>query len=93
MGSIQKELMDGASVDGCGEWRTFRSVIAPLSVPGILTAATFVFPWWNTDIGGFHGGNPESKDFRELIVRWFQYGVFSPVCRLHGDRAAYPADG
>ena len=24
--------------------------------------------------------------FRELLVRWFQYGVFSPVMRLHGHR-------
>lgn len=43
-------------------------------------------PWWNTDIGGFFGGDTSSEDFRELIVRWFQYGVFSPVMRLHGDR-------
>lgn len=43
-------------------------------------------PWWNTDIGGFYGGNIESDYFRELIVRWFQYGVFCPVMRLHGSR-------
>ena len=43
-------------------------------------------PWWNTDIGGFWGGDTESDEFRELIVRWFQYGVFSPVMRLHGNR-------
>ncbi len=43
-------------------------------------------PWWTTDIGGFHGGDPESPYFRELIVRWFQYGVFCPLFRLHGFR-------
>lgn len=43
-------------------------------------------PWWTHDIGGFHGGNPESEDFRELLIRWFQFGAFSPVMRLHGDR-------
>lgn len=43
-------------------------------------------PWWTTDIGGFHGGDPENEDFRKLLVRWFQYGTFSPVMRLHGDR-------
>lgn len=43
-------------------------------------------PWWTTDIGGFHGGNPEKEDFRELFVRWFQWGAFCPVMRLHGDR-------
>jgi alpha-D-xyloside xylohydrolase len=43
-------------------------------------------PWWTTDIGGFYGGNIEDPDFRELIVRWFQYGVFCPLFRLHGNR-------
>lgn len=43
-------------------------------------------PWWTTDIGGFAGGDPESGDFRKLLVRWFQYGTFCPVMRLHGDR-------
>ena len=43
-------------------------------------------PWWNTDIGGFYGGDTQSSEFRELILRWFQYGVFSPVMRLHGNR-------
>lgn len=43
-------------------------------------------PWWTTDIGGFHGGNPSDENFRELFVRWFQWGAFCPVMRLHGDR-------
>lgn len=43
-------------------------------------------PWWNSDIGGFHSGDIESEEFRELIVRWFQFGVFCPIMRLHGSR-------
>ena len=43
-------------------------------------------PWWNSDIGGFYGGDIESDYFRELIVRWFQFGLFCPVMRLHGSR-------
>lgn len=43
-------------------------------------------PWWTTDIGGFHGGDPTDPAFRELFVRWFQWGTFCPVMRLHGDR-------
>ncbi|MDR2932422.1 MAG: glycoside hydrolase family 31 protein [Oscillospiraceae bacterium] len=43
-------------------------------------------PWWTTDIGGFHGGDPNDPAFRELLIRWFQYGAFCPVMRLHGDR-------
>ncbi len=44
------------------------------------------FPWWNTDIGGFYGADTTSDEYRELIVRWFQYGVFCPVMRVHGNR-------
>lgn len=43
-------------------------------------------PWWTTDIGGFHGGNPDDPAFRELFARWFAWGTFCPVMRLHGDR-------
>lgn len=43
-------------------------------------------PWWTTDIGGFHGGVSDNSDFRELLVRWFQFGTFCPVMRIHGDR-------
>ena len=43
-------------------------------------------PWWTTDIGGFHGGDPNDPAFRELFVRWFQWGAFLPVMRPHGDR-------
>ncbi len=43
-------------------------------------------PWWTTDIGGFHGGDPESEEYRELMVRWFQYGALCPLFRLHGFR-------
>jgi alpha-D-xyloside xylohydrolase len=51
-----------------------------------LNVAMSGLPWWTTDIGGFHGGDPEDPEFRELIVRWFQYGVFCPLFRLHGFR-------
>lgn len=43
-------------------------------------------PWWTTDIGGFHGGDPNDPAFREVFARWFQWGAFCPVMRLHGDR-------
>ncbi len=43
-------------------------------------------PWWTTDIGGFGGGNPTDEAYRELFIRWFQFGAFCPVFRLHGDR-------
>ncbi|MCR4900000.1 MAG: family 31 glucosidase [Treponema sp.] len=43
-------------------------------------------PWWTTDIGGFMYGNPSDKGFVELLLRWFEFAVFSPILRLHGDR-------
>lgn len=43
-------------------------------------------PWWTTDIGGFHGGWVDDPNFHELLIRWFEYGTFCPVMRLHGDR-------
>lgn len=43
-------------------------------------------PWFTTDIGGFAGGRPEDPAYQELLVRWFQFGTFLPVMRLHGDR-------
>ena len=46
-------------------------------------------PWWNTDIGGFYGADIQSDDFRELIIRWFQFGLFSPIMRLHGSRCRH----
>ena len=43
-------------------------------------------PWWNADIGGFMSGDITSESFKELLMRWFAFGAFSPVMRLHGDR-------
>ena len=51
-----------------------------------LSIAIAGIPWWTTDIGGFHGGDASDEDYRELIVRWFQYGAFCPLFRLHGNR-------
>ncbi len=51
-----------------------------------LSMGTAGIPWWTTDIGGFSGGDPEDPAFRELLVRWFQWGAFCPVMRMHGDR-------
>ena len=46
-------------------------------------------PWWTTDIGGFHGGNIHDEGFREVLVRWFAWGCFLPVMRLHGFREPF----
>lgn len=58
-----------------------------------LSIAIAGIPWWTTDIGGFHGGDARDEGFRELMVRWFQYGAFCPLFRLHGDREPRTATG
>ena len=69
------------SGDIMSDWKDFRRQICAglsMGVAGI--------PWWTTDIGGFHAGNPDDPGFRELLIRWFQWGCYCPVMRLHGDR-------
>ena len=56
------------------------------SITSGLSMAMCGIPWWNSDIGGFLFGDTESESFRELIVRWFQFGLFCPIMRLHGTR-------
>ena len=56
------------------------------SIRAGLNVAMSGIPWWTTDIGGFHGGDPDDEDYRELMVRWFQFGAFCPIFRLHGHR-------
>ena len=43
------------------------------------TAANVNYGWWSHDIGGHMGGVEEA----ELFARWVQFGVFSPIFRLH----------
>ncbi|RBR16227.1 uncharacterized protein FIESC28_07059 [Fusarium coffeatum] len=69
------------SGDIASSWGSFRNQIC-----AGLNMGLSGLPWWTTDIGGFHGGDPDDESFRELFVRWFQWGTFCPVMRLHGDR-------
>ncbi|BBF42512.1 alpha-xylosidase [Lachnospiraceae bacterium KM106-2] len=43
-------------------------------------------PWWTTDIGGFMDGDGSKKEFVELLLRWYEFAVFTPFLRMHGDR-------
>ena len=46
-------------------------------------------PWWTTDIGGFFV-NVKEEGYKELLLRWFEWAVFCPVLRMHGDKG--PSD-
>ncbi len=69
------------SGDIMSRWEDFRRQIC-----AGLSMGCAGIPWWTTDIGGFHDGWPEKPEFRELLIRWFQWGCYCPVMRLHGDR-------
>lgn len=62
-------------------------------IPAGLNAAISGIPWWTTDIGGFFNGDINDSTFQELIVRWFQFGLFCPLFRLHGNRLPGMDDG
>lgn len=65
-----------------GNWAVFAK-----QVPAGLNFSISGIPYWNTDIGGFFGGNPTNKDYQELFTRWFQFGAFNPMFRVHGTGA------
>ncbi len=52
---------------------TFDSL--KVSIQAGLNTQLSGIAWWTTDIGGYAGGRPSDPTFRELIVRWFQYGA------------------
>ncbi|MBR1638086.1 MAG: family 31 glucosidase [Treponema sp.] len=74
------------SGDVHSDFRSFRN-----QIQAGLSMAIAGIPWWTTDIGGFLGGDIKDDSFRELLVRWFQWGVFCPVMRLHGERSPFKA--
>ncbi len=80
------------SGDVDGSWEQYREQITAglnLTVAGL--------PYWTTDIGGFFRNmthcNTISRDqyndpnYRELLARWFEYGTFCPIFRIHGYRS------
>ena len=46
-------------------------------------------PWWTSDIGGFMTDDVFDPNFRQLLIRWYQFAVYSAVLRMHGDRGPY----
>jgi alpha-D-xyloside xylohydrolase len=72
------------SGDVVASWDAYRNQISAglnFSLCGI--------PYWNSDLGGFflwNFKNPlENADYRELHVRWVQFGAFCPLMRSHGE--------
>jgi alpha-D-xyloside xylohydrolase len=70
-------------------------------VPQAINACVSGIPYWTSDIGGYlshtsPGGVPDwsQPGYRELFTRWFQFGTFCPIFRIHGkgERALYSAN-
>ena len=71
------------SGDVTASWNALRNQISAglnFSLCGI--------PYWNSDIGGFFLSRFRKKledpEYRELYVRWLQFGTFCPMMRSHG---------
>ena len=70
------------SGDVNSDWVFFRR-----QIPAGLNYSLSGLPYWTTDIGGFVSGDPDDPAYRELFVRWFQFGTFNPILRVHGTRS------
>jgi alpha-D-xyloside xylohydrolase len=69
------------SGDISANWLTLRR-----QIPEALSFSMSGFPYWTSDIGGFF--RPEnqytSAAYHQLLIRWFEFGAFSPIFRVHG---------
>jgi len=64
------------------DWDTYKRQI----VAGLNYSLTGM-PYWTTDIGGFfRPGSSQYTDpkYHDILMRWFQWGVFCPIFRTHG---------
>lgn len=90
---LTRGVWAGGQRHGVVLWSSdIRSTFEQLAsmVPQGVHAAMSGIPWWTTDVGGYGCGNTNEnngKYMRELIVRWYEFGLFSPVFRTHGCRA------
>ncbi len=77
----QRNAVTAWSGDINADWITFQR-----QIPAGLNYTLSGLPYWTTDIGGFTSANPDDPAYRELFIRWFQFGTFSPIFRVHGTR-------
>ena len=78
----QRAAVTAWSGDILSNFETFKR-----QIPAGLNYSISGMPYWTTDIGGFVSGDPNDPAYHELFVRWFQFGTFSPIFRVHGTRS------
>jgi alpha-D-xyloside xylohydrolase len=79
---VQRNAAAVWSGDVNSDWVFFKK-----QIPAGLNYSVSGLPYWTTDIGGFVSGNPDDPEYRELFIRWFQFGTFNPLLRVHGTRS------
>ena len=67
-------------------WEDFKA-----QIPAGINFSLSGMPYWTTDIGGFavekryeNAAGKDLDEWRELQTRWYQYGAFTPLFRVHG---------
>ena len=77
----QRNAAASWSGDISGNWNTLQRQIA-----AGLSFSMSGLPYWTTDIGGFFRPVDQytSDAYHELLIRWFEYGTFCPIFRVHG---------
>ncbi len=78
---IQRNGVTAWSGDVLADFETYKR-----QIPAALSYSVSGLPYWTSDIGGFMIGRPNDPAYRELFVRWFQFGAFCPIFRVHGTR-------
>jgi alpha-D-xyloside xylohydrolase len=85
---VQRYASANWSGDVSADWDSLRK-----QIPAGLNNTLSGIPWWTTDIGGFavprRWSGPQARqqdleEWRELVTRWFQFGAFCPLLRVHG---------
>jgi alpha-D-xyloside xylohydrolase len=74
-------------------WNAYKN-----QVPQGINSCASGIPFWTSDIGGYHF-HWQAPDWaapinRELFTRWFQFGTFCPIFRIHGkgERALFSSN-
>jgi len=83
-GEIPEEMAEAASIDGCTPLQTFRKIMLPLAVPGLITAGVlaFVFSWNEFSVAL----NLTSRSNATVPVAIARYAQQYEI--LHGEMAA-----
>lgn len=77
----QRNAAASWSGDISANWITLQR-----QIPAGLSFSMSGLPYWTTDVGGFIRPQDQytSAAYHELLIRWFQYGAFCPIFRVHG---------